>query len=451
MSVHLSWERRVRVRRYLHHAIWPIPFAFVVAGTVAGIVLPRLERVYFPDAFPMGFGAGAATTLLGSFATGLITVIGLAVSIAIAGLTFGSSSLTPRIIAQWQQSQALRVITGTLLMSVIYAFLVLQEVAPRDDPDFVPDLSVWLVVTLLVVDMFALLILVRVMTRLMRFADVLDDLHRRGRRVVETLYPDELNEGEVGAVQPTPTEPARVVYGERAGVVASIDSHAIATEATRLGITIELVPVVGEYVGLGTPFFRVWPADVALGTKALEHTVAVSDERTITQDPLFAMRLLTDIGIRALSPAVNDPTTAVQALDRIDDLLRRVARRQLTIGTVRDAEGRVLFHMRTPTWDEFLEVGITEFRQYGETSSQVLRRLRALLEGLLAHAPEVRWESIRKQLVLLDASVARGFPDDAEQRLVAIPDVNGLGGAVRTDRRQADGGPLTLDRSEISG
>jgi len=130
-------------------------------------------------------------------------------------------------------------------------------------------------------------------------------------------------------------------------------------------------------LAFGAPLFRVWRNDRPLDPAALLDGVALGDERTITQDPLYAIRLLVDVGIRALSPAVNDPTTAVQVLDRLDDLVRRVARKRLDVGVVRDADGRSLLRVRTPTWDDYLEVALTELRQYGVTSIQVLRRLRA--------------------------------------------------------------------------
>src|SRR4030095_2909722 len=120
-------------------------------------------------------------------------------------------------------------------------------------------------------------------------------------------------------------------------------------------------------------------------------------ERTAEQDPKYPIRLLVDIAIRALSPAINDPTTAVQAIDQIEDLLRRLRRRKLDAGYARDAEGvlRVVFPM--PTWEDYLSRTFPEIRQYGANSIQVLRRLRSALVGLQDSAtPAARADVVRR-------------------------------------------------------
>src|SRR5262249_1707565 len=128
----------------------------------------------------------------------------------------------------------------------------------------------------------------------------------------------------------------------------------------------------------------------AIDDRELRRGIMVGGERTFEQDPKYALRLLVDIAIKALSPAVNDPTTAVQALDQIQDLLLRLARSQLDIGECRDGEGRLRLVIPVPTWDDFLRLAFDEISAYGANSVQVMRRMKALLVDLSASVPAER-------------------------------------------------------------
>jgi uncharacterized membrane protein len=180
-------------------------------------------------------------------------------------------------------------------------------------------------------------------------------------------------------------------------------------------------------VPLGAPLVHVADARPHLDEQRLQRAVGLADERTIDQDPLYALRLLVDIATRALSPAVNDPTTAIQTLDRIEDILRRVAVRRLDRGTIRDTEGHVRLVVPMPGWEDYLAVALTEIRQYGGTSTQVVRRLRAILDDLFRDAPPTRRPAVDGQLALLDRTIASCFPDATERALALVADRHGIG------------------------
>src|SRR4029077_1592361 len=133
-------------------------------------------------------------------------------------------------------------------------------------------------------------------------------------------------------------------------------------------------------------------------------SIATGAERTMEQDPACAFRVIVDIASKGLSPAINDPTTAVLAIDRIHHLLRHVGSRRLDDERVRDANGRVRLIYRTPNWEDFLVLAVTEIRQFGGTSIQIARRLRAMLEDLMETLPEERAEPLRQELKMLKKS-----------------------------------------------
>jgi uncharacterized membrane protein len=146
------------------------------------------------------------------------------------------------------------------------------------------------------------------------------------------------------------------------------------------------------------------------------------------QDPEFAFRIIVDIAAKALSPAINDPTTAVLALDQIHRLLREVAKCQLDTGRVHDDAGRLRLVYRTPDWEDFVGLAVTEIRQFGRDSIQIARRMRAMLENLIEVVPPQRAAPLRVELELLRRGVERDFQDPEDRTRAASADSLGVGG-----------------------
>lgn len=431
-----TWTRRGRLRQYIETARWPIPVAYLLAAGVFGIGLSTLDRS-IQTAVPAEFGVGAAQALLTAFATGLITVMGFMISVVIAGMTFSGTTVTPRIVREMQRNTTMQHVFGLLLFSVVYAFLVLNRVAPPSDPEYVPDLAVWLVMPLLVLDVVGLLIMVKAMSHALRLVEIIDNVHARAVQVIATMYPDTLGPDEDDTDTPSPLSapPQTIRNGEHSGVVASLDVRSLVTEAARLDTTFELACSIGSYVPRGAALFHVADRRPGLDEQRLQRAVGLADERTIDQDPQYALRLIVDIATRALSPAVNDPTTAVQALDRIEDILRLLATHRLDRGVIRDDDGQIRLVVSMPGWQDYLTVALTEIRQYGATSTQVVRRQRALLENLQLDTPACRQDALKAQVARLDATVASYFPDPADHELALVPDHHGLGEPQRTTLR----------------
>jgi uncharacterized membrane protein len=184
---------------------------------------------------------------------------------------------------------------------------------------------------------------------------------------------------------------------------------------------------VGDTVMELTPLVRVYEVDVRIAERRLLDALQLGEQRTFEQDPQYAIRLLVDIGIRALSPAVNDPTTAVQALDEIGDLLLRIGRGGLGNGVLRDPSGAVRLVLPVPTWDDFLRLAFEEISAYGASSVQVMRRMNALLSELTAALPPERRPALEYWRRRLDVSIERHFVDLDERRDASTRDRQGLG------------------------
>jgi uncharacterized membrane protein len=215
------------------------------------------------------------------------------------------------------------------------------------------------------------------------------------------------------------------------GVVQAFDIETLVDFAIQAKCTIEVVPQVGDSVTRGDPVFRLYGSTSLNSRRLLQH-IALERERTLEQDPAFAFRIIVDIASKALSPAINDPTTAVLALDQIHNLLRELGIRRLDMGSVHDSTGRLRLVYRTPDWEDFVGLAMTEIRQFGANSIQVVRRMRAMLENLIPLLPPHRSAVLRQELDLLKSTVDLGFAVPADRERAELPDFQGLGGHSKT-------------------
>ncbi len=203
-------------------------------------------------------------------------------------------------------------------------------------------------------------------------------------------------------------------------------------EARRARGLVEFVPHVGDFVAAGEPLFVLHGGATSVDDRRLRASVAFGPERTMEQDPLFAFRILVDIALKALSPAINDPTTGVLAIDQVDRLLRLVGQRRLRADVLFDGldSPRVIF--RTPNWEDFVHISCTEIRSCGAGHVQIARRLRALLENLIASLPCHRRPALAEELARLDQAIAALYSIPADLALASVPDSQGLGGSMGT-------------------
>ena len=189
----------------------------------------------------------------------------------------------------------------------------------------------------------------------------------------------------------------------------------------------EVAASVGDTLIAGMPLLRVFGGKHVIKDETWRRALDTGAERTFEQAPKYALRLLVDIAIKALSPAVNDPTTAVQAMDQIQDLLLRLGRRRLEIGALRDGHGVLRLVIPNPTWEDFLRLALEEIRFCGATSFQVMRRMRAMISDLIAVLAAERHPALQHHLERLNVTIARTFADEEEKLEASVEDRQGLG------------------------
>jgi uncharacterized membrane protein len=422
----MSWLQRYRVRAYFKNSIWILPALSMPAA---------LASVWFLHGVEQAVGGRASThtetarAVLGTMAASMFTFVVFVSSALLVAVQLASAQLTPRIIPFVFRDPITRSSLTVFVFTFTFTLAALVRIT-----DAVPMLTAECAAYSCLVSLGVFLYMIDHVGKALRPSGALQAVGRLGHAVIANVYPRRLTASqELPTVQADPPElsqsPAVVVASPHEGVVLAFDLRGLVSFARRAACVIELVPQVGDSVAVGDPLFRVFGGGTAPPANALCQSVAVGMERTVEQDPAFVFRILVDVASKGLSPAINDPTTAVLVIDQVHHLLSAVGHRWLDEGQVRDAEGRLRLVYRTPDWEDFVHLAVTEIRQFGCGSIQVIRRLRAMLENLLATLPPTRLPLLRRELSLLQRLAERFFPEPEDRALAVVSDSQGVGGA----------------------
>jgi uncharacterized membrane protein len=422
--------------------LWLIPMLYVVAAVVCGLVFPRLEQEYLAH-YHHGMSVASAQATLSAAASGMMALTGIVFALAFVMVQFSAIAYSPRLVAWFGRDPVLFHALGLFTATFFYALATLAWI-DRGGNGTVPLFSTLLVAVLLILSM---MVFARLVQRLndIQITNVLHFVGQQGREVIREMFPRlDTPAGATPESWRTAVEAARqrpvtqtLRYSGEPCTVARFQIGALVRLAQEVDAVIVMECAVGDTLTEDTPLLRVHGGRQPLAETPLRRAIRLARERTFEQDPKYPLRLLADIAIKALSPAINDPTTAVQALDQIEDLLHRLGRRALDAGCVKDDRGDLRLVFPTPTWEDYLTLAFDEIRQYGASSVQVMRRLRSALVGLADSVTETeteRKEVVQRYLQHLNLVVEHSVLD-AEDRMMALQeDRQGLG----LSRRRAE-------------
>ena len=423
----MSWSLRYGIKSYLLSAIWTAP----VMALVLEQVTFRIAHNYQLDfGWIPGFVVDREGTIaLADYAiSSSIAFIVFTFSSMIVAIQVASGQLTPRIIATTLlRDKAIRRSVG------LFVYVLLLAISVRTRIDTIPRFLVSLTGILALISVIVFMFLIDYAARLLRPVNIVWRIAEQGLKVVEDVYPDPIGPSTLSTqVLEKRGPPERtVLHSGSSAIVIAVNVKALVAEARKADVIIEVAPCVGDFVAENDPLFRLRGNGAAkVDERRLRSQVAFGRERTIEQDSTFAFRVIVDIAIKALSPAINDPTTAVIALDQLQRLLRVVGDRDLHNERILDRDGQLRVLFRTPNWTDFVQLTFSEIRHYGAGNLQVARRMRAMIENILQSLPEPRIPALRHQQELLDRTVEKLYVFREDVVLAGIPDSQGLGGAA---------------------
>ncbi|MCK3778225.1 DUF2254 domain-containing protein [Ensifer sesbaniae] len=420
----MSWDRWYSIKSYLRSTLWLVPFVALLFYVVVIQALDWINaRFIVIPLWP--WGTSGAQRILETIVTLTLTFIVFTFGSLLVAIQVASGQLTPRIIATaLLRDNVIRITVGIFIFTLLFSVGVLGRLEAE-----APFFLVGIAGILGFASLIAFLYLIDHAARLLRPVSIVRRIGDLGCDVIENVYPDLFDGRDLHTdTRRTLNRPDRtILYGGKSGVILAVNQKALVKEAHRFGLVIELTQRVGSFLESGEPLFRLYGDAAKIENRPFLQNVAIGPERTIEQDSTFAFRIIVDIAIKALSKAINDPTTAVLAIDQLNRLLRKVGERRLHGDQVLDKSGQLRLILQTPSWEDFVQLAVREIRFYGAENFQVARRLRAMLENLLHTLDEERHSALRAELNLLDDAVKIIHVLPADLALASIADPQGLG------------------------
>ena len=430
----MTWSVAFRLRRYLRESLWVVPLIGGMLGWIFGLASADFGAVVDLST-RWQYSASTAEAVLAAVVAASVGLVGFVVTVSVLIVQMATGTFSARYMRIFYRDWAFKAVLGVLIGTFTFSYTLMRHVEEHD----VPNVGITLAGSFLGLGILLFVIFLDRAIHRLRPVAVAALVAKAGRRALHEVL-DEAARADAPAVVPAlfhaPGEPALVVKMTRGGAIQAIDFRGLGKWAHANESLVVLRHPIGDFVSAGAALIEVYgPAPAGDAEDQLRSMVALGVERTIEQDPAFAVRIMVDIAIRALSPAVNDPTTAVQVLDHLEDMLRLLGQTDLSdrAAPLDDMESGLVIPVRR--WSDYLTLSVTEIREYGDTSIQVVRRLRAMLEELSDSVLPERRDAVLRELVRLDQAVARKWGETVDLDLAGVSDRQGIGGPRPADAR----------------
>jgi len=425
----MTWNHRYQVKSYLRSSLWVIPLVALPLQQVAWALARTLDtRLAWKG---LGLGVTGAQAMFNAVITFTLSFIVFTFGSLLIAIQVAGGQYTPRIIATTLlRDNVIRYTVGLFVFTFLFAIKALDRTETT-----VHQLVAFVTGLLGLICIVAFLFLIDYAARMLRPVSLIRRVGEYGLKVMQSVYAEQSTEAQSTAESRQSPGPAErtILHRGKSAIVVAVNVETLVAEAEKAKRVIEFAPQVGDFVGSDEPLFMLHGGADAVDERKLRASVVFGDERTMEQDPLFTFRILVDIAIKALSKAINDPTTAVLAIDQLHRLLRSAGKRNLRTDQILDRAGKLLVIFRTPNWEEFVHLAFSEIRFYGAENIQIARRLRAMIVNLTETLPAERHSTLRKELELLDRTIEKLYVLPEDLKLARIPDRQGLGGSSHSE------------------
>jgi len=418
----MTWNQLYRLRSYLKSSLWVVPFIAIPLELVVTRLMHGLDS--WLGWTLLGFTVAGAQALLQAFVTATLSFVVFTFGSLLVAIQVASAQMTPRIIATTLlRNNVVKYTVGLFIFTLMFA-LSAQNKMEKD----VHQLVVLVAALLGILSFAAFFFLIDYASRLLRPISILAHVGSVGLAVIESVYPDQSVSPDARGDERLPFEPPDSVIQHlgTSGIVLAVNLKTLTAKAEKSDGVIEFVPQVGDFVAVDEPLFNLYGGTRTIDGETLRSSVAFGSERTIDQDPTFAFRIVVDIALRALSAAINDPTTAVLAIDQLHRMLRTVGKCHLRTDEIQGKSGELRMIFRTPNWEDFVHLAFSEIRACGSKNLQIVRRLRAMIDNLMQTLPTHRHAALLQELSLLDREIDKNFVYPEELALARVADAQGL-------------------------
>lgn len=427
-----AWDR-------ISQSLWFIPALLTLLAAIGAYVSVELDRNVwnlelarsFWFVFDIG-GEGARSTL-SAIAQSLITVTGVVFSVTIVALQLAASQFTPRVLRTFLSDRGNQVVLGIFIATFTYTLLVERTVGTPfgSETAFVPSISVTIAIVLTLISIGALIYFIDHVAQSIRASIIISHVTDDGRNLIEGLFPEQVGGAERQAAEnvalPDDAEHLRVVC-VKGGYLQAVDEDALFDVADEGKAVIRMEPPMGRYVLPGEVLASVWFDDGRTDEdrsdqieEKVREAFVLGEHWTLGQDFERALVELTDIAVRALSPGINDPTTASQCVDRLGDLLVLLGNREMPDRLRMNSSRQVRFIARRLRWERAVQVAFENIRHYGSSSPAVALRMIEVCGRVRAQVPRNRRPALEEQIsdVVEAAKSSITLESDRERVLLA--------------------------------
>jgi uncharacterized membrane protein len=389
------WDR-------LRTSFWFLPSTMAIVAILLSFALVNLDASLDAETIRKvdwiyTFGPEGARAILSAIASSMVTVAGLTFSITMLTLQLASSQFGPRLLRNFMRDRGNQVVLGTYLSTFIYCLLVLRTVRGTEDSHFVPHTAVAGGVLLALASIAVLIYFIHHVANAIRIETLLEELASETRATIDRLYPERMGrnippQAEVHRGNRPPSDfdqRVRQILAPQGGYVQRVDTDALVRFAVEGNLVLRIDARPGRFVWDNQALLSAYPKDAVSGETEdqLRSAFVLGAERTPEQDLEFSVRRIVEIAQRALSPGINDPTTALYCIDRLGETFAYLARRDIPSAMRMDESGRVRILTETADLDQLAGPAFRAVARYGSTDSDVLDKLLATFDALLQVAP----------------------------------------------------------------
>jgi uncharacterized membrane protein len=412
-------SRRAHLREWRRESLWLWPALAAIGAWVAGDLATRhLHTFTFHEGlFPTNLDD--ARTLLATIAAALLTFTGVVFSITLVALQMSSTQYSPRVLRTFVRKPITKLALATFIATFVYSLTLLAQVGTTTAVHTVPQGAVALAYLLVMASVLVFVVFVHSTVRSMRVSYVIQAVSNETLSDIHAMFPP-ASSYEKAAEPGLVPEPFVIPFDRADSVIDGVDTHHLAALARQHDCVLRLCVPVGTYMVRGTDLLEVHGGSTP-GTAQVLGALDCAAVRSMYQDPCYGVRQLVDIAIRAVSPAINDPTTAVQALDRLYGILRAIADRPDPSGLALDASGTVRVIIPVPDWTRVFDLAFTEIGLYGAGDPQISRKLMAIFDDLSSCVAGERLVAIESRRTWLRNEVAGRHSLNVDQVLTADP------------------------------
>jgi len=386
----------------LQSSYWFLPSLIAVAGIALAFAMLAVDKTEAIKTGELSWiyrgGPEGARGLLSAVASSMVTVAATAFSITIVALQLAASNFGPRLLRNFMQDTGNQIVLGTFIATFLYCLLVLRTIHGEDYNLFVPQLSVTVGIMLAVASIGVLIYFIHHASTIIQASYVIASVAEELDDAIDRLFPEEIGQAELQEDSAIATIPkdfdaqACPIRSTHTGYLQAIDDRLLLKLAYKSNLLLRLKAKPGEFLAKGNCLVLVYPGKQVTPKTISEINRAflLGKERTEQQDIEFPINQLVEIALRALSPGINDPFTAIRCIDRLSAGLSCLAERQFPSAYRYDSEQNLRFIAAPVAFEQLIETAFNQIRHYGKSDLAVVLRLLKAIAQIASHTHRPR-------------------------------------------------------------